>query len=507
MPSRKGPTAPRVQRGADAIPNHAAMAWGEAGSVSSGCAGRRRISGPRMQEATQKLRDRGHYRRDGTELGRLTRSILAPIALLALVSSVHVRGAGAAPNDFYDRLQAARALAAEGDLVGARKLFMALDREEGGHASSIWNLARIDARRGDGEAAVRALEEFAGMGLAGFPSRDSSFTVLADYPRYLAVELWLAKNAVPLANASVAHRLHDAVLLPEDLAFDAGTRTLYVSSIHRRKVIAIDSAGVLRDFIPPAQNGIWGVYGLALDAPRGLLWGSMAAGPTCDGFDPADSGRTALVGWDLNSGVERLRVELPRDGGRHVLGDITLGKDGTVFATESVGGGLFALRPDAGTLDTLAAPGTFGSPQSPVALPGGDRLLVADYPRGIMAFDLATGSVSPFPKPRSLAATGIDGLTLVPRDGAPGLLAVQNGTQPRRLLWLSLDADMTRITGWKVLEQASPALGEPNHAIVVGDDAVLIGNSGWERVNGRDELETGPDDVPPAILRIRVDAK
>jgi len=435
------------------------------------------------------------------------RRALAVLVCVAAIAALVPGQARAAAERFYDRLRSARALAAEGDLAAARELFVTLDREEGGHPSSLWSLARIDAIRGDGESAVRALDAFAGMGLAGFPARDSSFAVLNGFPRYETVLLRLAKNAAPLANASVAHPLDDAGLLPEDLAYDPRTRTLYVSSIHRRKVIAIDSTGTQRDFVGPAQNGVWGVYGLALDATRNLLWGSMAAGPLCENGDPADSGRTALVCWDLASGTERRRVELPRDGASHVLGDITLGEDGTVYATESLGGALYALRPDAAALDTLAAPGSFGSPQSPVVLPGGDRLIVADFPRGLVQFDLATRSMATFPKPRSMAATGIDGLTLVPRPGGYGLLGVQNGTRPRRILWLSLDGTAERVLGWKVLEQATPALGEPTHAIAVGDEALIIGNSGWERVNDRDELEMGPGATPPAILRIQLPAK
>jgi hypothetical protein len=301
----------------------------------------------------------------------MNRSSLAWIVLVTLAASGFAPTARASSNEFFDGLRAARRLVTQGDLLAARERFNAINHEGGGHPSALWNLARIAAMRGQEIEAVQRLEEFAAMGLAAFPGRDSAFVALSADRRFQAVELRLAKNAAPLANASVAYSLRDPGLLAEDLAYDERTRTLYVSSIHRRAVLAIDSTGAIRDFVPSGRGEIWGVYALALDLGRGWLWGSMAAGPTCAEYDVADSGRTALVCWELSSGTERQRVEFPRDGGKHVLGDITLGADVTVFATESIGGGLYALRPGADALETVAPPGTFGSPQSPVVLPGG----------------------------------------------------------------------------------------------------------------------------------------
>lgn len=122
------------------------------------------------------------------------------------------------------------------------------------------------------------------MGLARSVERDTTFAWLKSDPRLAPIARTLLANAEPQATATIVARLNDAGLLAEDLAYDVRTRTFYVSSIHRRKVFAVSAEGAIRDFVPPAQNGIWGVYGLALDAERGKLWGSMAAGPTIDKY-------------------------------------------------------------------------------------------------------------------------------------------------------------------------------------------------------------------------------
>jgi hypothetical protein len=269
-----------------------------------------------------------------------------------------------------------------------------------------------------------------------------------------------------------------------------------MSSIHRKKIFVLNSEGAFVGFAA-AGPGSWGFYGLAIDAARSRLWATTAASPTSEGFDAADSGRTALVAFDLATAAQVARVELPRDGSPHVLGDLTLGRDGTVYVTESVGGGVYRLRPGRSTLDTLAAPGIFHSPQMP-AIASDGRLFIAEYVRGIAALEITSRRVTWLPKPRTLASGGIDGLY---RDGHR-LIAIQNGTTPHRLVELTLDARETRIVSWRVLEQASEWLGEPNHGTFVGKNFYFIGNSGWERVNDAGALDTPAEARPPALLRL-----
>jgi sugar lactone lactonase YvrE len=420
-------------------------------------------------------------------------------ALLALLACLLATPRPARANAYYDQLRAARGELARGNLAAAKTGFLAADSAAYGLPSAVWSLAQIASRERNAAETLRLLAEYAAMGLAR-RAYDTTFAWIYDDPRLAPVTRILLANAEPRALATVGVRLNDAGLLAEDLAYDARTRTFYVSSIHRRKVIAIDAGGAIRDFIAPAQEGVWGIYGLALDSARGSLWGSMAAVPTMEHYDPADSGRTALVCWELATGKELLRAELPRDGASHVFGDITLAPDGTVYATDSVGGGLYRLQPGGKKLETLAPPGTFASPQMEVLMRKGREIWISDYPRGIVAFDVRTGAVSPVSKPRSLAASGIDGLY-----AANGhLVAIQNGTQPARVLWISVDAGRRAMTSWAVLEQDPAELGDPNHGVVVGDVLYFLGNSGWDRVNASDQLETPEGAKPPAILRLNL---
>jgi hypothetical protein len=361
----------------------------------------------------------------------------------------------------------------------------------------MYALAQIAARQGDRAAALRWLGDYASTGMSRDLVTDSAFAALRGDAELDSIAGKLARNGAPISQARVVARLGDPRLLTEDVAWDAARRRFLVSSIHERKIVAVSANGATRDFASAGRDA-WGIYALALDARHGRLWATTAAGPTCEGYDPADSGRTAVLGFDLASGRRIARIELSREDGRHVLGDLALARDGTAYVTASIGGGVYRLRPGANTFDTIAPSGTFRSPQMPVIAADGRRLLIPDYPRGLAAIDIVTGTVTWLGKPRTLASGGIDGLY---REGRK-LIAIQNGTSPHRVLELGLDPAETRITSWHVLEQASEWLGEPNHGTFVGHDFVFIGNSGWDRVGDDEVLQTSGDAKQPVLLKL-----
>ena len=428
----------------------------------------------------------------------------AVLAVLAVGAPIATGGAAVpsatSDSSYADCLRAARAAMARDDIAAARPLLERLDAMAGGHAGAMYAIAGIAARQGDRRAALRWLADYAATGLSRSASRDTAFASLAADPEFLAIAARLDSNATPLERAAVVTAFEDPALLTEDIAWDSARQRFLISSIHRRKIVALDTAGRARDLVVAKDADVWGFYALAIDTTRGRLWATTAAGPMCEGWTAADSGRTALVAYDLVSGKRLARTELARDGGRHVLGDIALGRDGTVYLTESLGGGVYRLPPWGTAFERLAPNGAFGSPQMPVLSADGRRLLIADYSRGIAALDLETRAISWLAKPRTLSCGGIDGLS---RDGH-ALIAIQNGTSPKRVLRLALDDAETRIVSWQVLEQASPWLGEPNHGVIVGREFYFIGNSGWERVNEHEELETPGGARPPAILQLEL---
>ncbi|MCC6652792.1 MAG: hypothetical protein IT348_16690, partial [Candidatus Eisenbacteria bacterium] len=360
-----------------------------------------------------------------------------------------------------------------------------------------YQMARLDARIGDVASALRGLSLYARSGLSRDAFGDPDFASIANDSSFTAVATRIRANAQPVQKAQVRHTLSDAGLLAEDVAYDARGRRFFVTSIARGEVIQVSAAGRERRFAVSPHAARWGLFGAAVDARRALLWVSEVATPTCEGHAIADSGRSALLAYSLATAKLVRRVEVARDGRAHALGDLCVGPDGSVYASD-VTGAVLRLKTGARVFDTVAPAGTFASPQQPALSADGALLYVADYSRGIGIVTLATGRLDWLAFEPGIALQGIDGLLSVP--GA--LLAVQNGVRPVRVMRFELDATQRRAVRSLPIESGTERLGEPTHGVIAGGTYVFLANSGWDRVGKDQKLVTGADATRPVLLGI-----
>jgi hypothetical protein len=124
------------------------------------------------------------------------------------------------------------------------------------------------------------------------------------------------------------------------------------------------------------------------------------------------------------------------------------------------------------------------------------RLYVADYLHGLAVVDTNDGSVARLASDVSTMLDGIDGL--MPWRG--GLLAIQNGTSPRRILHLALSGDGRRIAAVRVVECAHPDWGEPTLGVVMGGSLLYVADAQWERY-GAGGAVTGEGPTRPTAIR------
>ncbi len=388
-----------------------------------------------------------------------------------------------------------------------------------GNPETVLGAAKAEALLGHAATALDWLSAFAAMGLVRDLAADPDLASLQQQPAFAAVQARIAANRQPVAHAVTVFSLSDPELLTEDLAYDPAAQRFFVSSIREAKILAVDGrTGAARDFVPAGRDPIWGVLALAVDAPRGVLWATTAGMPQTPGYRPADAGHSAVLRYDLESGKLLQRYDLPlldaapppsaggataaeRPGNRsRILGDMTVAPSGEVFVSEAVTGAVYTIRRDGDRLEVLVPPGIFISPQTPAVTPDGRRLLVADYIRGIGIVDLTTPAhpVTWMAHPRDAAVNGIDGMYLL----GSSLIAVQNGTEPNRVIRLDLDASLTRVLRWEALESNSPGLGAPTHGTLVGRDFYFLANSGWDQMDDDGPVKPGGRLTPAQVRRL-----
>jgi sugar lactone lactonase YvrE len=302
----------------------------------------------------------------------------------------------------------------------------------------------------------------------------------------------LKANARPQGRLARSLELAGAGLPVEGVASDPRTGRLIFSAVGGRRLLALEADGAVRPFGAAAADG--GLYGLAADPSRNLLWAAQAAGPRLPG---AGSWATALLRLDLTTGAVLSRHPLAL-GGEHQLGDVAVGPDGAVYASDAIGGGVYRLRPGARSLEPLVAPGLFGSPQGLAVMDRGRVLIVADYPTGLHRIDLASGAVARLAEPGAATLTGTDG---VARDGED-LIVTQNGAEPQRVLRVRLDPEARRIRRIETL-LANPELagGPADIALgtVAGRSFVFVARSGWAGADQAGRLSAAAAAAPALI--------
>ncbi|GAB5534935.1 MAG: hypothetical protein Rubg2KO_11840 [Rubricoccaceae bacterium] len=287
-----------------------------------------------------------------------------------------------------------------------------------------------------------------------------------------------------------AFQLDDRAFAPEGVVL-APDSSFFVSSVHLGTVVRVTPEGEVHPFAE--APGRWSVLGMAVDVDQGVLWAATAAWPQARDADSTAHGQTALVAFDLTTGGVRETYE--RAG---VLGDVALGPEGSVYATDGQTGTVHVL--DGDSLRTLVPRGVLHSPQGLVFGRDRTRLFLLDYRNGLLSVDTRTGAVTIMPHVPGIDDRGADGLAYA--EGT--LYAVQNGIAPHRVWRWRLSDDEQRVMEADVLASAADddRFSEPTLAEVVGPWLYVVSASGWAHYgqDGTLNVEAAPK---PTVLRMR----
>lgn len=368
------------------------------------------------------------------------------------------------------------------------------------HGGVTYALASAHALVGDTAAALATLRRFASLGYSAQPAADSDFVALHGTAALERIERRLELNREPVIRSALAFTLPESDLLAEGIAYDPREGTFYVGSVHRRKVVRMTRDGRFADFVTLRGPGRYAPLGLAVDPARRALWVATAAVPQMAGYTAADSGRSALLRFDLDTGEQTGDFPAPSDGRPHALGDLVISRAGDVYATDSRAPVVYRVRAQSDSLEPLLESPLFLSAQGLALSPDERRLFVADYSRGIVRVDLAAPTAKLLPAADSVLALGIDGLYY----HAGTLIGIQNGVTPHRVVRLTLGPDEDRLLAAEPLERAHPAHEEPTLGTLVGRELYYIANSQWERFDRSGGI-AHPDSLrAPVVLRLRL---
>jgi hypothetical protein len=317
-------------------------------------------------------------------------------------------------------------------------------------------------------AAVRAgLQRLAAMGYAPGQQTLDTLAVYLPEAEMTALRQRFGSNGARVQASRPFESVPNSHRLVEGIAWDARTARLFAATVVGRTLLVREARGWRA--IEGLEAG--SLFGLAIDSRRRLLWAGSGVVEQTPSPETAFRG---LIAVDLGTLRPVRRLAVPGEGSP---ADIAVAADGTVYGSDPNTGAIYRAGPTDTALTILVQPGRLRSPQGLVPSADGRRLYVSDYGYGLAEVHLADGSVSRLESDANTMLDGIDGL--YPWHG--GLIAIQNGTSPRRILWLTLSPDGERIAAVRVLESNHPDWGEPTLGVVRRNDFLYVADAQWDR--------------------------
>ena len=420
----------------------------------------------------------------------------------------------------YFRLRGEAAKAVQtGDLAGAEAKFETALALYPTSPGSLIRLARVEVAAGKPQEAVAHLAVYADLGLTWDVAGDAALKTLVDRPDFAPVAARLSHNTKPIGSIEVVATLADPRFIGEGVEVpfsNSGEARWLVSGVAGRAILDVSDPDRIRPFLP-ASEGTGSLFGMKFDSGPDVIWVSEAWGEGLPGGSGAR--RTGLLKLSSIDGKILGRFPLPDDGKPHQLGDVVVGdipiggNEAPVYASDSVGGGLYQLPPGARALSPLVTSREIASPQGMAMCRTGSALVVADYPTGLHRVDLKSGAVIAIEGGDRFALAGIDGLVWNSNvdarrieSGLPPppleLIATQNGVTPQRVLAIQLSPDCRGIISVTVLAANLPEMEDLSLGAIEEEAYFFVGRSQWAGWDADGKPLPG-DPGPVRLLKLR----
>jgi hypothetical protein len=163
--------------------------------------------------------------------------------------------------------------------------------------------------------------------------------------------------------------------------------------------------------------------------------------------------------------------------------------------SDSDGGALLQWHPTTRTWSSIVDP-RFRSLQGLAIAPDRHTAIVADWSHGLFRVDLRSREVVRVADQAHTTVLGIDGLTW----HAGGVIGVQNGVEPARIVHVALDASWRTITALTVLDRQADLAPAPTIGTRFGDAYVYVANSQWNAFDANGQRRVGTSLEPTRLV-------
>ena len=283
-------------------------------------------------------------------------------------------------------------------------------------------------------------------------------------------------------------------LIPEGIAINPGTGTIYISSISKNKIIQVNKDHRAKDFISAGQDGFQEGLGMKVDTVRNLLW---ALSNTRKG----NQFTSQVHAFDLATGKNKHRFTLT-DTIPRLFNDLLIDKSGHLLITDTYYSVVYLYKPEQNKLDILI------QDTSQLKWPNGiefldeDHIVVATYGKGLLRIHLPGKKINLLTgyQDRQLAY-GLDGLVINGNHLYGVYNAGRGGYPSNAIVQYSLDEKKEKIISEKIIDRGNPVFADPTTAAKSGKKLFVIANSHLDQYNANKEKVEGIEkDLKPLML-------
>jgi sugar lactone lactonase YvrE len=303
-----------------------------------------------------------------------------------------------------------------------------------------------------------------------------------------------SSHSISTEPSDTAFVLSRAGVIPENIVYDAPRDRFLGGDLEHDGLIELRRDGLSRPFAQEA-NIDGRVLGLKIDTERKLLWGvAFTRLPAPEGDTTQAPARSILFALELPGGRVVHRISSPKDGASHLFNDLVIGRNGTVYFTDSEARAVWTLAPNASKLRLLhrGPPERFAYPNGIAFLPKERGLLVA-YWQGLLTIDLPSGRASNVRAPNDSAVSGIDGLYT----RCSGYVGIQNMADPSGIIAFRVERGAA--TAVRDLERGRADFRGPTTGTIVGDTLFYVANA---QIGPFDPRKEGGSLDPVLVLRM-----
>jgi hypothetical protein len=198
-------------------------------------------------------------------------------------------------------------------------------------------------------------------------------------------------------------------IIPEGVAYNSNSNITYIGSIYRQKIIGVSSKGEIEDVITYEHFGDLSPIGMEMDNDRNLLWVNVALSPIANQTNK-NYWKTGVMSFDMGTNRSVKKYYLNKNDNAF-LNDITVDKDGNVYATETVEGRIYKIDKATDSLEILLELKDYHFPNGITYYEPQNCLFVATN-EGIIKIDLTIINATLIETENNINATVIDGLSV-----------------------------------------------------------------------------------------------